>query len=291
MQHKASENPHEGRPRIAFFGTPDRAVWVLDRLKAAGMPPALVVTQPDRPQGRKFVMTPPPAKVWAEREGIPVIQPEKIDAATVAELASGGFDLFVVVAYGKILKKEVLSLPKKGALNLHGSLLPRLRGSSPIETAILNDERHTGASIILMDELMDHGPILGERAVEPEKWPLPANELARLVVDAGADLLVEIIPAWLSGKIEPREQDHTKATLTKKISKEDGEIDLSADPYKNFLKYNAYKEWPRTFFFAEKGGKRLRVVIADASYENGAFVVRSVVPEGKKEMSWKAFTD
>jgi methionyl-tRNA formyltransferase len=141
-------------PKIAFFGTPDRAVFALNILKKRGIRPDLILTQPDRPQGRKLILTPPPVKEWAEKEGIPCIQPETLDQKTIEILKSENFDLFIVVAYGKILKKEVLSIPRKGAINLHASLLPELRGSCPIETAILEDNSETGVSIILMDELM-----------------------------------------------------------------------------------------------------------------------------------------
>lgn len=281
MQHK---------PRIAFFGTPDRAVWALDKMKAGGFSPDLIVTQPDRPQGRKLVLTPPPAKEWALKEGIPVIQPEKLDADFIASLKKGDFDAFVVIAYGKILKKEVLDIPKRGALNINGSLLPKLRGSSPIETAILNDDKDAaGASVILMDELMDHGPIVGERKASVPRWPLPAPELAKAVVDAGADLLVEILPDFLAGKAKFREQDHSKATVAKKIVKADGELRLSDDGYQNFLKWNAYKEWPTSFIFVEKDGKKMRAIITDAAYEGGAFVPKKAIPEGKKEMRWSDF--
>ncbi len=275
-------------PRIAFFGTPDRAVIVLDHLKAAGMSPLLVVTQPDRPQGRKLVMTPPPAKVWAQAEGIPVLQPDNLaDETFLKTLRDGNFDVFVVVAYGKILRRDVLDIPRRGCVNLHASLLPRLRGSSPIETAILRDERRTGATIMLMDELMDHGPIIATAVTEPATWPIPADELARLVVTAGAQALVETLPKWIEGSIGATEQNHAEATVTKKIKKEDGLIDLTADPYQNFLKFNAYKGWPTTYFFKDVNGKSTRFIITDAAYEDGKFVIRKVIPEGKKETLWK----
>lgn len=278
------------QPNIAFFGTPDRAVIALDALKAAGMTPSLIVTQPDRPQGRKLVLTPPAAKVWAEREGIPVLQPENLDDSAFREtLEKGSFDFFVVVAYGKILKQEVLDIPRHGSLNLHASLLPRLRGSSPIETAIINDERKTGVTIIVMDKLMDHGPIILQEAVDLPRWPIPADELAAILVRRGGELLVRAIRGIMSGEIRPVEQDHLRATLARKISKEDGLIDLSADPYKNFLKYNAHLGWPGSYFFTEKNGKKIRVTITEATFEDGRFVIKKVIPEGKKEMAWELF--
>lgn len=283
-------NETSQRFKIAFFGTPDRAVWALEELKRAGIAPALIVTQPDRPQGRKLVVAPPPAKVWAQAEGVPVLQPERLsDPAFLQALRDGRFDAFVVVAYGKILKKEVLDIPRRGCLNLHASLLPRLRGASPIETAILRDERETGATVMLMDELMDHGPILAQAKVDLPAWPIPAEELARKIVAAGGRLMAEVLPKWIDGAIEAKEQDHSRATVAGKIAKEDGLIDLAGDPYQNFLKWNAYKEWPKAYFFVEKDGKPMRVIVSDAAYEDGRFVVRKVVPEGRKEVSWPEF--
>ncbi|MFA6158175.1 MAG: methionyl-tRNA formyltransferase [Candidatus Paceibacterota bacterium] len=277
----------EKTPRIAFFGTPDRAVIALDQLKHAGTMPALIVTQPDRPQGRKLVMTAPLAKSWAIENNISVLQPDNLaDEAFLSILRAGDFDAFVVVAYGKILRKAVLDIPKHGCLNLHASLLPRLRGSSPIETAILRDERKTGVTIILMDELMDHGPILAQKVVEPATWPISTSELATLLVTEGGRLMAETLPRWIDGSIKAQGQNHAEATVTKKIIKEDGLMDLSADPYQNLLKYNAYKGWPSSFFFREMNGKSTRIVITEATLEDGKFIIKKVIPEGRKEISW-----
>ncbi|HVT74976.1 MAG TPA: methionyl-tRNA formyltransferase [Candidatus Paceibacterota bacterium] len=278
----------EKKPNIAFFGTPDRAVIALDALKRAGMMPSLVITQPDRPQGRKLILTPPPAKVWAEKEGVSVLQPENLADKTFKKtLVDGKFDFFVVVAYGKIIKQDILDMPRFGSINLHASLLPRLRGASPIETAILTDERPTGVTIILMDKFMDHGPILAQAEVATPHWPLPAEELARLLCERGGELLVESMKGIMTGSIKPIEQDHSKATLAKKIAKEDGLMDLSADAYKNFLKWNAYKTWPKSYMFV--GAEKTRVTITDAAFEEGRFVIKKVIPEGKKEMTWTEF--
>jgi len=278
------------KPNIAFFGTPERAVIALEELKKGGVMPSLIVTQPDRPQGRKMIVTPPPVKEWALREGVSVIQPEKLDADAIKTLRAGNFDFFVVVAYGKIMKSEVLNIPKYGSINLHASLLPRLRGASPVETAILTDERKTGATIILMDEEMDHGPVLLESEVQLPVWPLPAEDLAAAIVKDGSRLLIQAMDGLMKGTLKPVEQDHTKATFTKKIEKEDGLLDQNADPYQNFLKWNAYKEWPKSFFFVEKNGKKIRVIVTDASYEDGKFVIKKVIPEGKKEIAWSEFS-
>jgi methionyl-tRNA formyltransferase len=275
---------------IAFFGTPDRAVIVLEELANAGIKPNLVVTQPDRPQGRKLLLTKPAAKIWAEKAGIKVLQPEHPhEESFLRELREGNFDVFVVVAYGKILKKELLDIPKHGSLNLHASMLPLLRGSCPIETAILENMQESGISIILMDEMMDHGPLIAQKTVKSALWPIPADEFAHILLREGGKLFADILPQWVEGKITPLPQDHSKATYTKKITKEKGLLDLSADPYKNFLAWNAYKGWPGSFFFEQIKGKQLRITVTDAAFENGSFVIKKVVPEGKKEMSWGEF--
>lgn len=276
------------KPNIVFFGTPDRAVIALDVLQKNGIVPALIITQPDRPSGRKLVLTPPPVKVWAESNNIPCLQPNDLSHPDfIKTLTDGKFDVFVVVAYGKILKSDILTIPKFGSINLHASLLPALRGSCPIETAILTNTRETGATIILMDEKMDHGPILAQKKVILSRWPLPADELANSIVRDGGELLAQTILELIKGTIIPQEQNHTLATYTKKIVKEDGRIDLQADPYKNWLAYNAYKSWPGSFFFIEQNGKKTRITITDAVFENGQFIIKKIIPEGKKEVSWK----
>ncbi|HEY4500546.1 MAG TPA: methionyl-tRNA formyltransferase [Candidatus Paceibacterota bacterium] len=278
------------KPKIVFFGTPDRAVIVLEVLKQANLSPIFVVTQPDRSAGRKLVKTAPPVKIWAGKEKIPVFQPENLENQMFLEtLEKGNFDVFVVVAYGKILKQKILDIPKYGVLNLHASLLPRLRGSSPIETAILTDEKRIGASIILLDALMDHGPIVSEREINVLNWPVSAEKLSSILCKAGGELLAETIPLWLSGKIKAREQDHTKATYTKKIKKEDGFIDFSAPPYANYLKFLAYREWPTSYFFIEKSDRKIRVIVTDAIFEKGSFIIKKVIPEGRKEIAFEEF--
>jgi methionyl-tRNA formyltransferase len=238
-----------------------------------------------------MILTPPPVKVWAEKNNIPCLQPEDLhEAAFLEKLARVKAKLFVVVAYGKIIPKEVLGIPEKGSLNIHYSLLPKYRGASPIESAILNDDRHTGVSILLLDEKMDHGPIVAEVPVDVPYWPPTGLELRDWCNKAGAKLLAETIPLWVSGKITAHEQDHTKATRASKISKEDGLIDLAGDPYKNFLKIQAYAGWPGTYFFVERNGKKTRVLVKEAKFVDGKLEIVRVIPEGKKEMSYNEFS-
>jgi len=273
--------------KIGFFGTPEYAVITLLKLKEAGFTISFVVTQPDRPQGRNLLLTPPPAKVWAIENDIPFYQPEKLrDEEFKSKLKKHDCDVFVVIAYGKIIPDDILNIPKAHSLNIHGSLLPKHRGSCPIETAILEDDRVTGVTIIKMDKEMDHGPIVAKKEVIVEPWPPLAEVLGKEIVKAGSDLLISILPDWINGKIKEKEQDDLQATYTKMIKKEDGLIDLEDNPYKNFLKIQAYHGWPSAFFFKEETGKRTRVKITKASYENNTLVIEKVIPEGKKEMDY-----
>lgn len=269
--------------KIGFFGTPEYAVTTLNILKDSGYEISFVVTMPDRPKGRKMIITPPPAKVWALENNIPVFQPEKLkDENLINSLKVFDCDVFIVIAYGKIIPDSILNIPKHKSLNIHGSLLPKLRGSSPIESAILTDERNTGATIIRMDSEMDHGPVVGMRSVDTVDWPLTADVLGNEIVKAGANLISEILPKWINGEIKEIEQDHSQASFTQKINKEDGEINLNDDPYKNFLKIQAYHVWPSAFFFSK--GKRIK--ITKASYKDGVLSILRVIPEGKKEMDF-----
>ncbi len=276
--------------KLIFFGTSEYSVMVLDTLKEAGYLPELIITTPDKPQGRGLVLTPPPVKIWAEKNKIKYIQPETLkDEKVVEDTTKIEPDLGVAVAYGKIIPKELINTPKHGILNLHASLLPKYRGSCPIENAILNDEKENGSTIIKIDEKMDHGPIISKVPVSVSDWPPKSFELGEILVKEGARELARIIPLWVEGKIKPEIQDESIATYTKKIAKEDGLIDLSGDPYENFLKIRAYDGWPNAYFFAERSGKKIRVIIKDAEFKNGELKIIRVIPESKKEMNYGDF--
>ncbi len=267
------------RIRIAFWGTPMVAVYVLDELEKAGILPSVVITAPDKPKGRKMIVTPPPAKVWAEKRGIPIEQPKKL-SDIAGKLKNGGYDLFVIAAYGKIIPKEILDIPKHGTLNVHPSLLPHLRGASPIQSAILK-ENETGVTIMVVDEEMDHGPIVAQEKIEISDWPPKAKELEEILARRGGRMLAEIIPKWTAGKIKPQEQEHGQATYCKKIAKQDGLITEKDSPKAIFRKVLALTPWPGAYFFTNNK----RVIITDAEMENGALIIKRVKPEGKKEMS------
>lgn len=273
---------------MVFFGTPLLAVWVLEELEKGGILPSLVVTAPDKPAGRKLLLTPSPVKVWAAKHGIPILEPEKLDSNFISALKTEIYDLFIVAAYGKLIPKEMLGIPKHGILNVHPSLLPKFRGASPIISAILSGEKETGTSIMLLDEQMDHGPIVAQESLDISDIP-KASELGERLARLGGGMLVDLIPKWVTGNLKAREQDHAEASHCGKIIKEDGLINLADDPEKNYRKIRAFDEWPRACFFSERKGKKIRVVIKDARLEDGKLVITRVLPEGKKEVDYVDF--
>jgi len=277
---------------FAFFGTPDVASETLEILKENGYLPSLIVTSPDKPKGRKMLITPPPVKIWAIENNIPYIQPEKIDPQVDPQvgLVAGhksdlwpeeDFDLFIVVAYGKILPEKLINLPKLGSLNIHYSLLPKYRGASPVESAILNGDIETGITIQKMEFKMDSGPIVAQEKIfihSNEKTP----DLRKRLIKIGGELLVKTLPIYMENKIKLIPQNETEATYCKKIKKEDGLIDLNDSPIKNYNKFRAYAILYRTYFFKNEK----RIIKPNAILENGKFKIIKVIPENGKETSY-----
>jgi methionyl-tRNA formyltransferase len=298
---------------FAFFGTDDFSLKVLEKLIEAGFIPSLIVTAPDRPAGRGQKMQEPIIKTWiknsAEFSEIEIVQPEKLDDEFVSKLRERDWDFFVTASYGKIISKEVLDIAERGAFNVHPSLLPLYRGASPIESAILDDQKETGVTIMLMDEKMDHGPILNQEFVYFETWPAKI-EVENKLAEIGGQLLAETIEPFLNGEVEEQEQDHEMATFTKKITKGMGEISLAdleeslsekanqSKAREIFLKVQALNPWPGVFFFIKKDGREIRVKIKSAEWitqpdkseeEFGNLKIKTVLPEGKQEMSFEDF--
>jgi methionyl-tRNA formyltransferase len=261
---------------FVFWGTPDVASETLEILKGAGFLPSLIVTSPDARAGRKMVLTSPPAKIWAEENKIPYVQPESLQnfLSDKSEV-----DLFIIVAYGKIIPENVLNLPKFGSINIHYSLLPKYRGASPVETAVLNGDKETGVTIQKMVYKLDAGDILAveKTAIGPDET---APELRKRLIKLGGEMLVKFLE---NPNFESQKQNDSEATHSGKIKKEDGLIDLNADAVMNYNKYRAYAAWPRTFFF--KDGKR--IIITEAALENNQFIIKKVIPEGGKEVPYK----
>ncbi len=205
-------------PRIVFMGTPEFAIPALQGL-CAHYPVVGVVTQPDRPAGRGRLLSAPPVKVTAQAEGIPVFQPERLKRLEAVEhIRAWAPDLIVVAAFGQILPPAVLELPRWGCLNIHASLLPRWRGAAPIQAAILAGDPVTGVTIMQMDAGLDTGPLLAQReiAIGAEET---AGELGSRLAQLGADLLLELLPAYLDGQLIPQPQPAEGVTLAPRLSK------------------------------------------------------------------------
>jgi methionyl-tRNA formyltransferase len=275
-----------GTSRFAFFGTPALAVEILDALGAAGHIPSLVVTMPDRPQGRGMEMKETPVATWAHGRGIEVLKPEKLDAAFAEDFKARDIAFSIVVAYGKILPQVLLDVAPM--YNIHYSLLPRWRGATPVESAILAGDAETGVAIQRIVYELDAGPI-----VAVEKTPVGDSEtgpaLRTRLNGIAQRLLVQIFPQLLGGEVKLVEQDATAATFCGKISKEDGLIGLADDGIVNYRKFRAYSGWPGIYAFFERGGKKIRTIITKCHMEGSKFVIDAVKPEGKGEMAYADF--
>ncbi|KKQ77455.1 MAG: hypothetical protein A3A96_01705 [Candidatus Zambryskibacteria bacterium RIFCSPLOWO2_01_FULL_39_39] len=291
----------------AFFGSSRFSVYVLDELKQHGMLPNLLITIPDRPKGRKMILTPNEVRVWGQKNNIEVFDPETLRSERGSnaeeflrntEVKFGDWDLFLVASYGKIIPKEIFEIPKHKTLNIHPSLLPKYRGASPIQSQILNNDTEVGVSIMQIEEAMDTGPIViqkplpnpspcqGEEQGTKGAWgEVGRKELEKILAIEGAGLFAHILPEWLLGAIDPIIQNEDKATYCQKIKKEDGFLDLSDNPLKNLLKIKAFEEWPTSYYF----NKEKRIIITDATIEDDKLKILKIIPEGKKEMLYEDF--
>ncbi|MFA6271605.1 MAG: methionyl-tRNA formyltransferase [Patescibacteria group bacterium] len=253
--------------RIAFFGTPDFAVPALQTLLS--MPEIYMVaavTQPDKPVGRKQELTAPPVKKLAEKYKLPVCQPERIKSVKFEQcLRNVNLDLAIVVAYGKIIPEKVLDIPRYGWLNIHGSLLPRYRGASPIQAAILNDEKETGVTLMKIDAGLDTGAIIKQKMIpisHDDNFESLHDKLATL----GADILRESLLDYLYGKLKPVPQEDSRATKTAIIKKEDGRIVWTKDASEIVRHIRAYNPWPGAF--CKHNNKTVKISSAEISDTN-----------------------
>lgn len=279
----------------AFFGTPELAVLALEEMAVFDHLPSLIVCNPDAPVGRKHLMTPPPTKVWAEAHDIPVFQPTTLkDQSTLTPLTEGDWDFFVVFAYGKIMPEWLINLPKYGTINAHPSLLPKLRGASPIRSTLLHDLSAAGVSIIQMDAQMDHGPILTKMPVALET-PIPGRDLDTMLARMCGCLLVDVMQGLQTGEITPTPQDHDQATFSTKITKDMAALEL--DPYHLptgeaalalYRKICAFDGWPEAFFMYN--GLRIKIKHATLT-EEGTLQIARIIPEGKSEMDFESYFD
>ena len=233
--------------KTVFMGSPPSSIPVLEALVALGAEVTGVYTQPDRPSGRGRATRPPALKVFALERGMEVFQPVTLRREAVQrELASLEPDLIVVAAYGKILPREVLSAPGYGCINVHPSLLPRHRGPSPVATAILEGDAVTGTSIMILDEGMDTGAILSAREV-PMGPSDTTESLTPRLFQLGGEMLAELLPAWMEGRLSPRPQDDSRATITRKLEKGDGEARWELPAVELHRRLRAYTPWPGLF--------------------------------------------
>jgi methionyl-tRNA formyltransferase len=265
---KDSRETPQGPPRIriVFMGTPAFAATVLKTLIDGRYHIVAAYAQPDKAAGRKQEVQGSPVKLLAQACGIPVEQPSRLDSEAIERLSGYRPDLIVVAAYGKILPKAVLGLPGFGCINVHASLLPELRGASPVQNALLQGKQETGVTIMLMDEGVDTGDILAQApvAIGPHDT---APELSARLAETGARLLAETLPAWIERKIEPCKQDASKATLCQLIEREDGRIFWTDDAESVYNRFRALSPWPGIFGFWKRDGQILRLKFHAISFQ------------------------
>jgi methionyl-tRNA formyltransferase len=254
---KLMKNSSTMTVRTVFMGTPQFAVTILECLLQSSYQVVAVYTQPDRAAGRGRPVVFPQVKRMALERGIPVIQPETFRSRElVKDLASLQPELIVVAAFGSILPPEVLSVPKFGCLNVHASLLPRHRGPSPVANTILFGDELTGVTIMLMDAGLDTGPILAQEKVGISFMDT-AGSLSSKLADAGAKLLLETLPKWLGGELEPHAQDESQATYSRLITSKDAEMDWNLSALQLWRMVRAYNPWPSCHTWCQ--GKRFRI--------------------------------
>ncbi|HDQ23009.1 MAG TPA: methionyl-tRNA formyltransferase [Candidatus Uhrbacteria bacterium] len=298
--------------KIIFMGTPEFSVPILGAL-INNYNVVAVVTQPDKKIGRKQILTAPPVKKIALANKLKVLQPEKIrdNSEFIQHLKALKPDLIVVAAYGFILPKELLDIPKFGAVNVHASLLPKYRGASPIQAALLNGEKETGVTIMLINEKMDEGHLLAQKAItitNDDNFKTLHDKLSIL----GAHLLIDTLPKYLSSQIKPQKQDDNRATYCKILTKKDGKIDWRKSALEIERQVRALNPWPGTWTtWQNKILKILEVEILNPQIncaeseigktfltkqqalaincKQGSLILKKLQPEGRKPMAAKEF--
>lgn len=291
--------------RVVFMGSPEFALPTL-RALATNFVVAGVVTQPDRPAGRGKQLTAPPVKLFAQKVGIPVIQPERLrQPEAIDQLRAWEPEVIVVAAFGQILRQAVLDLPAHGSINVHASLLPRWRGAAPIQAAILHGDAETGVTIMKMEAGLDTGPLLSQRAI-PIQPTDTAGSLSEKLSQLGADLLVETLPKYLSGELKPRPQPEAGVTTVSMLDKSEGALDASQTAVELERKVRAFNPWPsaylqwkgqplkvhRAHVTAGQGAPGARVVqggLPALATSQGWLVLDEVQPAGRKPMQGAEF--
>ena len=257
----------ESRLRIVFMGTPSFAVKTLSALLDRGHEAVAVYTRPDRRAGRGRRPAPPPVKTFALKRGLPVFQPETLTPDAVSQFAALSPDAAIVAAYGVFLPKAALETPRLGCINIHPSLLPKHRGAAPVAASILQGDRIAGVTVMLMDEGMDTGPILAQERTEIRPSER-ADALTDRLFEMGSTLLAETLDDWSAGRIAPKPQDDALATVTRRLTREDGRVDWTKPAAALERQLRAFHPWPGTF--TAWRGKNLKIWDARAADAKGA---------------------
>lgn len=291
-------------PRIVFMGTPDFAVPILQMLVHEGYSVVGVVTQPDRPKGRKRILTPPPVKVAAQKWGLPVLQPHKlVDEAAIDSVLQLEPDLIVTAAYGQLLPQKILQAPSLGCINIHASLLPKYRGGAPIHWAIIHGEEKTGITIMYMVQALDAGDMLVQKELPIRKTD-HVGILHDRLSELGANLLKESLPSLIQGHLQATPQDEQQATYAPNLTREDEMIDWSQSATQIYNRVRGLHPWPvastvwrgkpmKIWWVEEKwvdhqnqpgtilGVESEGILVAAGS---GAVMIKELQPSGKKRM-------
>lgn len=295
--------------KVVFMGTPAFSVPILQMLHEEGYEVAAVVTQPDRPVGRKRILTPPPVKEEALRLGLPVLQPEKLkNSEEMKEIIGLNPDIIITAAFGQILPKELLDAPKFGCINVHASLLPKYRGGAPIHQAIIDGEKETGVTIMYMAEKLDAGDIISQKAIPIEKEDHTGGMFEKLSI-VGRDLLKETLPSILNGTNERIPQNDEEATFAHNISREQERIDWNNSAEAIYNQVRGLHPWPVAFttlnnenvkiWWAEIGSStttgapgevvKIEKDLFEIATGEGNLAILELQPAGKKRMTAKEY--
>lgn len=298
--------------RFIFFGSSKFAELILNRLLKFDMKPVLVVTTPSKPKGRKKILSPTPVYNLAKQNNIPVLTPERLENKEfLSSFKDYNPDLVILTAYGKIIPSKLLSIPKKGVLNLHPSLLPKWRGATPIQSTILAGDNETGVTLFLMDEEIDHGPRIQDIKYKIQDTKITYLELMEKLAILGADLIIKTVPQWLEGKIKPISQNHSLASYCHKILPKNEKINWEKSAIEIDRKVRALNPNPGVFTVTD--GIIIKIIkgysINDSSLyrekipgqifelENklvvkcgkGVYVIEELKPAGKNTMNSESF--
>lgn len=276
--------------RFAFFGSAEFAKIVLEKLLQNNLKPVLVVTQPPKPKGRKQILSPSPVQILAEQEKIPYLTPinlnDEIFIQTIKNLQP---DLILLTAYGKIIPSPLLQLPEKGFLNLHPSLLPRYRGATPLQSTILVGDKETGVTLFLMDEQIDHGPIIQNTVYSIQYTRITYSELSKQLAEIGADLIIKTIPRWLNGEIIPLPQDESLVSYCHKITPKDEKINWQTSAEEVDRKVRALNPNPGTYTLTQE--KVIKIIKGFSTVDNKLSTTKQTGEvfeynnQGKKQMA------